>query len=633
MGFIVAALCGAAITVTQGKDPLPIAPGFGISVTFSNFNLQELNLLRASGAKYVKRNVSRGESRRDGGKYDFTPVKDFATQMKRLGIVPMLNLQVGSQTSADVTTWANELATTFKETEVLYEISQDDRGDLTEYGKAATDVAEAIKGATPTARVIISSRSGFSATDLRQLLTKPLVHRADAIGIKPMREGGPETLVSDLALARDIVAKACGPDRTALPVVVTEWGYSLNQSGMTLGRQAMYVAKLHPIAAAYGSPLTIVKNWRDGGTQVRASDDRFGLLTLGVTQRPSYDAFRLVTKSFDNCTTFVRMQKKDPLDWVIVGASPTKMVRISWYQRTAGMPKFEAYDLRDAANKQLLASILRGELGTPGVTIQNPVVANNNNGGSNGNGGSTATTPPKTNPNPPKNNTPVNTGPISISYAPPMDNDGWMAVIDNPGGATSKVEFKYNRRDTGAKVTCFAAVRSERSLEPMATSQDNFDFEASIGGKAAGVSTVTQMPLKPLDWLVKYDGEISPRQYESKNDYTLLADRTLFGIVPVSPVEIPSDAKKLVLWVKTDGSGNELISQVKDEQGNTEILSLCMMDNKADRNGWKAVVIPLDKFTKVSGRKFWELLVAVRLPAAQTSRTGSLQIGTAAYEL
>lgn len=622
MGFVVAALCGVALTFPQSKDPLPIAPGFGISVTFSNFNLQELNLLKASGAKYVKRNVTRGETRRDSSGFDFTSLKDFASQMKRFGITPMLNLQIGSQTNAEVKSWANSLASSLKDTDVVFEISCDDRGDLSDYSKAATDVAEAIKGASPIAKVVVSARTGFSVTELKQWITKPLVSRADAIGLRPLRDGGPESIVADLAAAQDIVRTACGTERTVLPVILSEWGYSLNQPGMTLGRQAMYVAKLHPIAAAYGSPITILKNWRDGGSQVRASDDRYGLISTGVSQRPSYDAFRLVNKAFDGCTTFVRMQKKDPLDWVIVGASPTKMVRISWYQRTAGMPKFEAYDMRDRANQKLLASILRGELGTPPVDATPRIIATN----------PPKTNPPKTNP-PQTQRPPVNTGPLTISYAPPLDNEGWMAVIENPTGSQSKIEFRYNRRDTGAKVTCFAAVRSERMLEPLATSQDNFDFEASISGRPAGISTVTQMPVKPLDWLVKYEGEVTPRQYDERNDYTLLADRPTFGVTPVSPVEIPADAKKLVLWVKTDFTGNELVSTIKDEQGNIEVVPLCVLDNRSDRNGWKAVVIPLDKLTKVSGRKFWEMLVAVKLPAGNPTKSGTLQLGTAAYEL
>ncbi|MEI8282992.1 MAG: hypothetical protein WCG75_11340, partial [Armatimonadota bacterium] len=324
--------------------------------------------------------------------------------------------------------------------------------------------------------------------------------------------------------------------------------------------------------------------------------------------------------------------------WVTIGVSEGKMVRATWYQKLGGLPKFEAYDMKDRSNRRLYNKLIAEASATPSTPVEPP-----------------KKDPPKKDPpkkDPPKKdpNTPI-TQPtkkpgtlvktdLTIAYAPPIDTEGWCAVIEKPTAmANTKVEFQYDRKDTGAAVSCFTNVKTDRVIEPLANNDTDSVIVALVGGKPVGNCTIKRVDLNPTMWVLKggAGGEtMSKTQMGGTIAYNLSAGILKIGLSPVSPVQIPEGAKRFVIWIKPDGSMNNLYARFTDESGGIFQVNLGVLNGETDRNGWRAVVIPFVNLPAESGtptgRLQWDHLFYIEAGDKNNPKSGHIEFGPAAYE-
>ena len=334
------------------------------------------------------------------------------------------------------------------------------------------------------------------------------------------------------------------------------------------------------------------------------------------------------------------MVKSDPLNWIIVGIGDGKMVRAMWYQKLGGLPKFEAYDMSDRSNRALYNKLV-AESKSAGVEPPKKDAPK--------------VDPPRKDPakkDPPRKDPPRKDLPkkdpglivktaLSIAYAPPIDEDGWCAVISKPASMTNaKIEFRYDRKETGAAVTCFTNVRVDRVIEPLANNDPDSQILALVGGQRVGDAAIKRADLDPTAWELQ-GGTNNPQVMATKMgasvEYGLASNALKASLVPKSSLSIPDGAKRFVIWIKPDGSNNNLFARFKDETGAEFKVFLGMLNADTDRNGWRAVVVPfvdlpLSGGPVPKGKLEWVSVFSVEAADKNQPKSGTIEFGPAAYE-
>lgn len=662
MGFVSAALCGLVLG-QQAPAPQKIWQGFGVNIHFTEPARGEMDLLRAAGMEYVRMDFTWELTERGTAKYDFSTYDKLLANLKSARVRPLFVLDYGnrlydngapkSEKAQDAyAAWAAAVVTHYKNEEIVWEIWNEPnvdnfwkpRSDAASYATLALKAAKAMRQADPNCRIIAPAVSRIDDVFLKKVLSAELLGLIDGVSLHPYRSSGPETVWRDYARVQEIIRARAPLGREELPVVCSEWGYSTYSKGdVTEERQAMYLAKSWLLSAAAGSPISIFYDWKDDGPDPANKEHRYGIVRSNLGPKPAFDAARLCLKAFKGCTYFRRMEKKDPLDWVIIGVGEGKMVRATWYQKVAGLPKFEAYDMSDRANRQLYNRLIAESKVPSARNIDTAPPPKKD--------------PPKKDPpktDPPKNDPPRNTGPIvktrlSLAFAPPIDAEGWCAIIGKPQGmANAKVEFRYERKETGAKVTAFVQASSERIVEPLAITDADSALVALLNGQKIADCRVQKVDIDPSAWEFRaYKGTefvSSPLMTSSSGAskaYEFSSEIQKCGLAPTNEGAIPEGAKRFVIWVKPDGSNNSLYARVKDEAGNVYQLFLGTLDSAADRQGWRAVVIPLSDIPGDSGltsksppqgKLRWEHILYIEAGNRNQPKSGKLEFGPAAYE-
>lgn len=655
MGFVTAALCGLAFA-QQIPAPQKIWQGFGVNIHFTEPAPGEIDLLRASGVDYVRTDFNWELTEKAAGQYDFSVYDRLLGRLKAARIRPFFVLDYGNKLYENgapksekaqnaYAKWADAAVTHFRGEEIVWEIWNEPnidnfwkpKADPFAYASLALKAAKMMRGADPNCRIVAPGTSRIDEAFLKRVLTPELLGLIDGVSVHPYRASGPETVVKDYERIKEIISLRAPVGRENLPIVCSEWGYSTAPStGVNEERQAMYLVKLWLLSAASGSPVSIYYDWKDDGPNPNNIDHRFGIVNANLGRKPAYDAARLCLKAFKGCTYFKRMQKKDPLDWVIVGIGEGRMVRATWYQKLGLLPKFEAYDMADPSNRALYNSLLAESRVTTNPPVTKPP---------------TDTKPPVKQPpvtQPPVKNPPIKQ-PIArtslgIAFAPPIDEEGWCAIIQKPASmANAKIEFRYDRKDTGAAVTCFTNVKTDRVIEPLANTDDESNIVALVGGQRIGDSQIKRVDLDPAMWQIKGgvgNGQLERTKMGGSFLYGLSSGAPKCGLSPRDELAIPEGAKRFVMWIKPDNSMNNMYARFKDENGTVFQVLLGTLSSETDKNGWRAIVVPfvdLPSDAQVSGgqpkgKLVWEHVLYIESSDKNNPKGGTIEFGPAAYE-
>jgi hypothetical protein len=144
------------------------------------------------------------------------------------------------------------------------------RSNASEFARVIGRTCAVIKHVDPHATVVgpalayLPARNGNGQGNfLATILQSPAGACLDAISIHPYRHGDqpPESVVEDYAAIRAYIAKNTPPGRKILPIINSEWGYSLSE--VTPEQQAAYVIRSFVIDRLSGIPVSIWYEYRD----------------------------------------------------------------------------------------------------------------------------------------------------------------------------------------------------------------------------------------------------------------------------------------------------------------------------------------------------------------------------------
>ena len=139
---------------------------------------------------------------------------------------------------------------------------------------------DAIRAANPKASIIAAGMSGNGFTYIQECLNAGL-RGVNAYAIHPYEDVG-STIETSLRSGYATLG-------TLLPIYVTEWG--LSTAVVSEAYQASALATMRDAVARCGVPFFCWYDIQDG-TNTSDSGDKFGLLRIDGTQKPSYAAFK-----------------------------------------------------------------------------------------------------------------------------------------------------------------------------------------------------------------------------------------------------------------------------------------------------------------------------------------------------
>ncbi len=167
-----------------------------------------------------------------------------------------------------------------------------------DYARLAGAACRAIRAVAPKARVVGTGSAEmpgaygtFWPGFVGKVLRDPDFACLDGLSFHAYRDGAvpPETVLEAYKKLR-VFLKRFGPKgRVALPLLVTEWGFSL--ADVSAEEQAAFVVRSFLLNSLSGAGLSIWYEWRDS----RLGEDNeahYGLLDYHGKEKPSYKALR-----------------------------------------------------------------------------------------------------------------------------------------------------------------------------------------------------------------------------------------------------------------------------------------------------------------------------------------------------
>ena len=307
----------------QAEPPPPecseLTPRLGVNIHLLRDD-HALDLARAAGFKFVRMDLLWANVERRGG-YRFVPYDALlrSLEARQMGVLWILDYghpeHGGStpRTAQDVAAFgrfAEAAAAHFKDHNVRYEIWNEPNTALfwapspnaSEYATLLREAAAAIRRADPSAKISSGGLSRIDVAFLSQTVDPALAGGLNAIGIHPYPKSGPETIVPELGMLREWVARALGGQ---MEIWDTEWGYSsanapddAPSNGHTeegRRRQAGLAVRELLTVWAVGFPVAVWYDLRDDGPDPANPEDNYGLLDLSGNEKPAMRAIRTLT--------------------------------------------------------------------------------------------------------------------------------------------------------------------------------------------------------------------------------------------------------------------------------------------------------------------------------------------------
>ncbi len=319
----------ASLTPTPGFPQNIVPPGMGVNVNL-HFPASDINALAgrlsALGFGFMRLDMLWNLVEHTPGQYDFSLYDPILSALAAHGIRPLIILdynnplydntqsppltEVGPRTDAVRQAFAHFAAAAvsrYKSNGILWEMWNEPDNPRFWYPKPDTDSymalaktaiaamrrADAQAIITAPALVGIEPQYQDAWNFLERCFALGLPALIDAVSVHPYRLGPPESATSDYQRLRALLARYAPAGKTHLPILCSEWGYSL--TWVSAQQQAAYLARLTLINLMNNLPLTIWYNWQDG-PDPKQRDDNFGLVTFHGQPKPVYYAAQTLTE-------------------------------------------------------------------------------------------------------------------------------------------------------------------------------------------------------------------------------------------------------------------------------------------------------------------------------------------------
>ena len=215
----------------------------------------------------------------------------------------------------------------------------------------------AIRNADPNATIIgpatCPNGTGINTTFLTNCFNygtrypgqKGLLDLVDAVSVHPYQSTNgniytnpapPENVVSDTYTPLTTLMKSYHSN-VALPIVSSEWGYSMTMPGITEQVQGDYLARM--MLVNLSQPGVVGSNWFDlknDGTDATNVEDNFGMVANDFTPKTAYNEMQLLATSLRGETFTTKLSDGHTSDWLLVFTAPSGQETLAAWTTRSG---------------------------------------------------------------------------------------------------------------------------------------------------------------------------------------------------------------------------------------------------------------------------------------------------------
>ncbi|NTU76803.1 MAG: hypothetical protein HGA90_03170 [Alphaproteobacteria bacterium] len=171
------------------------------------------------------------------------------------------------------------------------------------------------------------------------LLASPAASCVDAISIHPYRRGAqpPETALTDYEEVRAFIAAHTPRGQKPLPIISSEWGYSLTET--TPEQQAAYAVRMPLVNALAGVPLGNWYEWKDSRQGALNREAHFGLLDYQGDDKFSAETVKDLWPQMANAVVVKRVPVAETDSFVLLLRQPDGRLQLAAWQGVARLVK------------------------------------------------------------------------------------------------------------------------------------------------------------------------------------------------------------------------------------------------------------------------------------------------------
>ncbi|MGH2497145.1 MAG: cellulase family glycosylhydrolase [Ktedonobacteraceae bacterium] len=342
--------------------PQSIVPdGLGVNVQFTATDTSAIvTKIADAGFRFARLDMLWNLVEQARGHYDFSIYEPIVGALAARGIRPLFILdynnplydnthsppltEVGPQTDQVRQAFARFAAVAaehFKADSVVWEIWNEPdnprfwypKPDPDSYMTLAKAAIGAMRQADPQATIVGPALVGLEPkyqdawNFLQRCFVLGLPTLVDAISVHSYRLGAPESATPDYQRLRTLLTRYAPPEKTNLPIICSEWGYSL--TWVSEQQQAEYFARLYLINLLNNLPLTIWYNWHDG-PDPKQIEDNFGLVTYTDQPKIVYSAAQTLTHELTNFRFAERISLPSNADYALLFTNGPARKRVVW---------------------------------------------------------------------------------------------------------------------------------------------------------------------------------------------------------------------------------------------------------------------------------------------------------------
>ena len=310
-------------TAVIGAEPLPgpaIPDGFGVNIHFTGLP-KDLTMIAEAGFKFIRMDFVWSRIERTKGEYEFKESGYDALTLgcEELGIRVLYILDysnklyeedrsvrtdAGRKAFAD---FAEAAAKRYTGKGILWEIWNEanikqfwtPQPSVDDYCKLVEACASRIKQADPSGQVVAGATSQIPLEWFEGCFKKGLLNWIDVLSVHPYRSQPPETVISDYAKFRELIARYA-PAGKKIPIISGEWGYSSinwDKSKLTEQQQADYLVRMFLINSYQNIPVSIWYDWKNDGTDLNEREHHFGTVKHDLNPKAAYLAAKVLSST------------------------------------------------------------------------------------------------------------------------------------------------------------------------------------------------------------------------------------------------------------------------------------------------------------------------------------------------
>ena len=306
----IALLSAAAAGAAPFPPDVAIPGGFGVNIHFTDPRPGEMEMLAASGVKWVRMDFVWGATEREKGVYDFSAYDRLVAALGKHGLKALFILDYGNRhydggasPASDegrqaFARWAAEGVKHFRGRGFIWEMWNEPNigfwkpePNVTNYIALARETGRAIREAAPGEWYVGPATSRIDLPFLEACFKGGLLDYWDAVTVHPYRhESGPETVAREYGQLRDLIARYAPAGRD-IPILSGEWGYTAAWARFDETSQGAMLARQWLANTACGIPLSIWYDWHDDGRDPKEAEHHFGTVAheYHAGRDPVYD--------------------------------------------------------------------------------------------------------------------------------------------------------------------------------------------------------------------------------------------------------------------------------------------------------------------------------------------------------